>query len=122
MKGMLKEEFDNDLFGFNLCSEPTQTDLICVRRHPKRELLPEFLGKLSSQSDRSLVVKLIVRLHQTYRVAQFVLWKTLHPDEEPATVPFTAAPSLDVRIDLFPTSQIEVPDTEVGSVRYFNGL
>ena len=55
-------------------------------------------------------------------VAKFVLWQSLHADEQSATLPRPSGPVVNQLIDGLPAPEIEVTDTKIRTVRDFQSL
>jgi hypothetical protein len=77
------------------------------------QLLPEVLGEGLLQPDCCLIVEFAVMLDDVVRRCKLLLRQGLHPDEEPATIPFATRPLLDVLVDLPPATKVEVTDAEI---------
>jgi hypothetical protein len=47
---------------------------------------------------------------------QIILWQTLHANQQPATATSAARPSFNFPVDLFPSTQVEVSNTEISPI------
>jgi hypothetical protein len=121
-RGVAKKEFDNHFFGPNLGCESAQTVLVLIGRGAVCELIAKLFGHSFLEASRGLVVKAVRRLGKAQRVAELVLRKALHPDQDTAAVSFSARPAFDIAGDLFPSAKVEVTHAEVSSLGKFERL
>jgi hypothetical protein len=62
-----------------------------------------------------LIVQAAVASDDTQGLTKFVVIEPLHPDQQPAAMLTAARPLLNVRIKLFPPTQVEIADAEIGA-------
>lgn len=114
-----EEEFDDDFACSDLYGETTQTTLILVRRHTRSELVAELFRQPLLQPQRGLIIKPAVRADESSHFPLFFIRQLLHTDEQSTALPFPAVPTLDERVELLPTAQVEIPDAEISICRCF---
>ena len=119
---MAEKQFDDDLLGLDLCRQPAQPGLVVVRRDAEGQLLAELFGELFFEPQGFRIVDAGFVFHEAQGCAQIFLRQPLHADEQPATMTFAARPLLNVRIDLFPATKVEIADTKIGVIRDLEGL
>src|SRR5712692_1964882 len=119
---MPQEELDHDLLRLELSGEPPQTRFVFVRRDAERQLCPELFGEFLLQAQGALVVECFVLPHQTEELAQLLLGRALHADEQSALAAGSAGPTLDKGIERLPAAQVEIADTEVRTVGQLENL
>ncbi len=100
-----------------LVAEAAQPGLILLSGDTQGELCFEIFGQLLLQPKGRLVIETGIPLYHAEDVAQFFMRKPLHPNQQSALVPLPAGPSLDAGVNLLPTAQVEVADTEIGAGR-----
>ncbi|MCC6946055.1 MAG: hypothetical protein IT335_15870, partial [Thermomicrobiales bacterium] len=54
---------------------------------------------------------------QTQGRPQFILWRLVHPNQQPTTLTIPASEVLDEVVDEPPAAEVEVADAEVGPLR-----
>jgi hypothetical protein len=116
VKRMAKEKLHDDLPGFELSGQATKARLILVTGSAKGELCAEIYGQPALQADNNLIAYLLVVRQKAVGLAKFLLRESLHADEKAALLPVTAGPPVNECVNRLPTPEIEVADTEIGSI------
>jgi hypothetical protein len=115
VKRVPKEELNNNLTSAKLSSESSEGCLVSGGRKADCQLVPEALGHLFLEA--------LCRLHiDAERVFAGVddpgekfFRGALHSYEQPAALAILRRPVVDVLGDIFPSSKVEVSDTEIGA-------
>jgi len=114
---MSEEQLDDYFAGLDLRGQPAQTGFVIVSGHTKGQLFPELLGQPAFEAKRDLIVEFVSGLDHAHGGAKFISGQSLHPDQETTRMPITAGPRLDLVVQLFPSTEIEVSDTKVTTIR-----
>ena len=113
-----EEELPTTTFFAELGSELSKPHLVVVGRARDGELRAERFGQLPLDSNRGLVVDLLVAGPRPEGGLEFLFGKPVHPDEDTATLPFAALHRFTSGSEQPPArGGAEVTDTEVGPVR-----
>jgi hypothetical protein len=113
---MPQKQLDYHLPRSDLGRQPPQTLLVLVGRCAERELVAKLLGHPLLQANGCLKVHAGRPLGQAQCRSQLVLWQGLHTYQQTATITLAAGPPFHVAGDLFPASQVEVTNAEIGSI------
>jgi len=80
-------------------------------------LRPELLCGCAFQQLRRLRIDAVWTGDKAETFSKLVLGQLLHPDDDPAAGTFAARPGIDEMVNLPPSSQVEIADAEIRSVR-----
>jgi hypothetical protein len=116
VKRMAKEKLHDDLPGFELSGQATKARLILVAGSAKGELCTEIYGQSALQADDNLIAHLLFLRQEAVGLAKLLLCEPLHSDQKPALLSLTSRPIVDERVNRLPAPEIEVADTEIGSI------
>ena len=116
MQSVPKKKLHDELARLELRCQPSQTSFIFVCWDTERELILEFLCQLLLEAKRGLVIDQLIAVNETQTLAQLVFGQALHSDEQPTLRILAAGPFFNVGVELFPAAEIEIADTEIGSV------
>lgn len=116
MERIAEEQLDHQLAGPELRGKPLQPGFVLVGRGSERELIPQLLGEPPLETDGGLKVDPVDLGDKAERLPQLLLGEPLHADQETAAVPLSTRPTLDEAVDVLPSPEIEVADTEVGAM------
>lgn len=109
-------------FSSDLGSESAQASFVGARGNAVGQLVTKALRELPLPPDSRGVVDFLVRSTHAHRCAKLFFRQPLHADQEAALVSVTAGPLFDLRVDLPPATEVEVPDAEVAALRKAHGF
>jgi len=98
MKRVAQKQFDNNLFIFNLSGEATKPYFILACGYACSQLITKFFCQPFFQAKSGLIVYSRFLPGDRKSLSQFFLRKALHPNKQPAAVPFTTGPGFYMRI------------------------
>ena len=117
MERVTQEKLYNQFLCPDLGGKTAQSDLVLVCGYTDGELFAKLLGQSRFEAKRRLIVDLTVAFREAQRAEKLILGELRHPDQESATMSFTARPGFDIGTDLFPSPKIEIADAEIGAGR-----
>ena len=72
-----------------------------------------MLGEFLLEAESRLIVDAVVRSEKGEGFSEVILRQALHANQEATATVRPAGPALDVCVDLLPTTQVKVTDTEI---------
>jgi hypothetical protein len=97
-----------------------QTGFVFIVGGTKGQLTAEFLGELLFEPDGGLIVYALVSGHEAQDFTELILWRLLHPHQEPARA-IRLGPMLDISIQFLPATEVEIAYAEISPVREAQG-
>jgi hypothetical protein len=96
--------------------------LIVIGWDAEGQLLTELLGNPPLFAQGGLVVEAIVVLTRAQSLAQFIAGSDMHADQQSAALAVAARPAIHMSGKMTPAAQIEIPDTEIGTLGDLEGF
>jgi len=120
---MSQKQLDDNLLRLELPRKVAQTLLIIITRRTDHQLTTEFFNDLPPESyDPGLIHLGRGFSIQAEQLAQFFMWRTLHANKNATAVIIGSGPTFYLALQKLPSTKVEVPNTEIGSMRSANSV
>src|SRR5689334_15955936 len=114
---MAQEQFDDNLLQTDLRGKAAEPGLILVGRDTHHELLAEVFCQLLLEAERRLVVNIVTIPEHAQSRAEVILRKSLHPNQQTATLSWSSCPAVNPLVERFPTAKVKVAHAKICPLR-----